>query len=139
MFLKRILWTALLVTGFVMPALAGPLPKPIVKYVGKVPDAGLIQFNLAVLNWHAYAPALFAPAPNLPPCGTNTASSRTWVDIYNAVNNQRLYGFCALTAPTELQKIWFATPPAAKPKYVYVTITDRLLNQKASSNKVAIP
>jgi hypothetical protein len=138
MFFRRILWTALLVAGLAAPALAGP-PAPVLKYVGKFPDAGLIHVDLTVLNWHVYPPALFAPAPHLPPCGTNTASSRTWVDIYNAGTNQRIYGFCALSAPDQLQKIWFATAPAAKPKAVFIKITDRLLKQFAISNKVLIP
>jgi hypothetical protein len=138
MIIKRILAAALLLLGLAVPALAGP-PQPVLKYLGQFPDMGLIHVNLAVTNWQAYPPAMFAPAPNLPPCGINANSSRTWVDIYNAATNLRIYGFCALGAPLDLTRLWFATPPHQKPKAVYIIMTDRLAKQKYKSNKVAIP
>jgi hypothetical protein len=137
MIIKRILWTALLMLG--LAATAQAQPAPVLKYVGQHPDLGLIHVDLTVTNWQAYPPAMFAPAPNLPPCGANPAASRTWVDIYNAVTNQHLNGFCALSAPVQLERLWFATPAASKPKLVYITLTDRLLKKKLVSNRVAIP
>ena len=64
---------------------------------------------------------MFAPAPNLPPCGANPAASRTWADVYNALTNQHLQGFCVLSAPVQLQRLRFATSAATKPKLVYIT------------------
>ena len=137
MIIKRIFCTALLLLGLAIPAQAQPAP--ILKYVGQFPDVGLIHVDLAVTNWQAYPPAMFAPAPNLPPCGANPAASRTWVDIYNAITNQHLNGFCALSAPVQLERLWFATPPTLKPKRVYIIMTDRLTKKKLKSNIVSIP
>jgi hypothetical protein len=137
MIIKRIFSAALLLVGLVVSAQAQPAP--VLKYVGQFPDVGLIHVDLAVTNWQAYPPAMFAPAPNLPACGVNPAASRTWVDIYNAVTNQRLNEFCALSAPVQLQRLWFATPPAQKPKVVYLVMIDRLTKRKFVSNRVVIP
>ncbi len=41
------------------------------------------RYKLAILNRSVYANELFALAPDLPPCGDNKNSARTWVDIYN--------------------------------------------------------
>jgi hypothetical protein len=101
----------------------------------------LIHVDLTVVNWAAYAPALFVPEPKLPPCGLNKDASRTWVDIYSWSNNsaKRIYGFCALGEPRDLARLWFATPPATKPKLVFITLTDRLLHRRVVSNRVIIP
>ncbi len=140
MTLKRILLAAALVAGLAAPALAQPFPPPILKYVDQYPDfGGLIHVDLTVVNWSAYSPVLFAPVPRLPPCGLNPAASRTWVDIYNVRSGRRIYGFCALGAPAELTRLWFATPAAQKPRAVFITLTDRLRHRKASSNRVLIP
>ena len=116
---------------------AQPFPNPIVKFVNEIPAPGLWHVNLTVVNWNAYAPIYFVPLPQLPPCGGNPNTSRTWVLIFNAANNQQLYGFCAFGTPTDLQKIWFAA--ATKPKAVYVVLWDRRANRKVKSNFVAIP
>src|SRR5690349_11279930 len=107
MCIKRIFWTVLVLLGFAVSAQAQPAP--VLKYVGQFPDAGLIHVDLTVTNWQAYPSAMFAPAPNLPPCGINASASRTWVNIYNALTNQYIYGFCAFNAPVDLTRLWFAT------------------------------
>ena len=140
MTLKRILLAAALLDGLSAPALAQPFPPPILRYVGQHPDfPALIHVDLTVVNWNAYSPALFVPSPNLPPCGLNPAASRTWVDIYNVRTGRRIYGFCALGAPADLTRIWFATPAAQKPRAVYITLTDRLRHRRVASNRVIIP
>ena len=116
---------------------AQPFPNPKVAYLNQFPDGGLTHVNLTVLNWNAYAPIYFTPLPQLPPCGLNANASRTWVTIFNAANNQQLYGFCAFGAPVDLQKIWFAAP--TKPRVVYVVLWDRRANKKVKSNIVPIP
>jgi hypothetical protein len=55
------------------------------------------------------------------------------------VTNQPLKGFCALSAPVRLQRLWFATPPSQKPKRVYLILTDRMAHTKFKSNTIAIP
>jgi hypothetical protein len=116
---------------------AQPFPPPVLKYDTQYPTLGLWHVDLTVVNWNAYAPIYFTPAPQLPPCGLNPAASRTWVGIFDAGSNKQLYAFCAFSAPADLQKIWFAA--ATKPKAVYVVLWDRRANKKAKSNFVKIP
>ena len=77
---------------------------------------------------------MFAASPNLPPCGNNTKASRTWVDIYDQ-RGKRLYGFCALGKPSDLNQIWFALESGVvPPSWVYIEMTDRATNTKYKSN-----
>jgi phage replication-related protein YjqB (UPF0714/DUF867 family) len=119
------------------------LPLPILATNGtETYTIGSDQFNrykLKVQNKSEYSTDLFAASPNLPACGLNTNSSRTWVNIYNANGDTYIYGFCALGSPNDLDSIWFAvkdgsTPPAA----VYITLEDRLNNRIYRSNRVKI-
>jgi hypothetical protein len=96
-----------------------------------------VRYKLGVTNWAAYPPEMFAPAPTLPPCGLNTNSSRTWVDIYDASNNSRMYGFCGLGTPSDLNLIWFAKPVGVfPPSQVYIRVIDRATNTTYQSNNV---
>jgi hypothetical protein len=93
-----------------------------------------IRYNYDVLNKDAYPADLFAAAPGLPPCGKNTKSSRTWVDFFDS-RGKRLYGFCALAKPADLNGIWFALPEGeVPPSYVYIELNDRQTNTKYKSN-----
>jgi hypothetical protein len=93
-----------------------------------------IRYRYDVLNRDSYPADLFAAAPNLPPCGTNTKSSRTWVDFFDA-RGKRLYGFCALGKPADLGTIWFALESnVVPPSYVYIEMTDRQTSTKYKSN-----
>jgi hypothetical protein len=77
---------------------------------------------------------MFAAAPNLPACGNNTNSSRTWVDFFDSAGH-RIYGFCALGKPDDLGKIWFAMEEGVvPPSYVYIELNDRQTNTKYKSN-----
>ena len=94
-----------------------------------------IRYNYDVFNKDQYPAAMFAAAPGLPPCGSNTNASRSWVDFYNGRTNQRIYGFCALGSPTNLGRIWFALPEGqVPPSYIYIEINDRQTNTKYRSN-----
>jgi hypothetical protein len=93
-----------------------------------------IRYQYDVLNKDAYPDAMFAAAPALPPCGLNTKSSRTWVDIFDS-RGKRLYGFCALGKPADLNGIWFALEDGVvPPSYVYIELNDRQTNTKYKSN-----
>ena len=93
-----------------------------------------IRYKYDVFNKDQYPADLFAAAPNLPPCGKNTKSSRTWVDIYEQ-SGKRLYGFCALAKPADLNGIYFALEEGVlPPSYVYIELTDRQTNTKYKSN-----
>jgi hypothetical protein len=93
-----------------------------------------IRYSYNVFNKDEYPADMFASAPALPPCGTNTKASRSWVDFYDQ-SGKRLYGFCALAKPDDLGKIWFALEDGViPPSYVYIEITDRQTNTKYKSN-----
>ena len=115
-----------------------PLPNPILYLVTTEPyvanGQNFMRYRYDVFNKDAYPAAMFAPAPGLPPCGSNTTSSRTWVDFFDG-GGRRLYGFCALGRPQDLGQIWFALPEGQlPPSYVYVELNDRQTSTKYRSN-----
>jgi hypothetical protein len=115
-----------------------PLPNPILYLTGSefysTGGKDWIRYRYDVLNKGDYPDALFTAAPGLPPCGTNTNSSRTWVDFFDS-RGKRLYGFCALGKPDDLGKIWFALEEGViPPSYVYIEMNDRQTNTKYKSN-----
>ena len=120
------------------PASNNPPPKPILYMISSEPyTAGgknWIRVRYDVLNKSDYPADMFAAAPALPPCGLNTNASRTWVDFFDQ-NGKRLYGFCALSKPADLGKIWFAYEEGTiPPSYVYIELNDRQTNTKYKSN-----
>lgn len=130
--------TGLLLSLLPSAAVAQALPNPILYLMGteayEVRGTNFIRYRYDVLNKEAYPADMFAPAPSLPPCGSNTNSSRTWVDIFTS-RGQRLYGFCALGSPTSLGQLWFALPEGEiPPSYIYIELNDRQTNTKYRSN-----
>lgn len=114
-------------------------PNPILYLTGiehYTTSAGsFMRYRYDVHNKSAYPAAMFAAAPNLPPCGSNANSARTWVDFFNARTNQRLYGFCALSSPQQLGSIWFGLPEGqVPPSYVYIELIDRQTGTRYRSN-----
>lgn len=99
-----------------------------------------VRYNMAIANRAAFPAELFEPAPDLPPCGSNTEAARTWVDIYDAADDSRLYGFCAFSSPQSLNSIWFAIEQGeSPPEAVYVSLRDRKEDTTYPSNKVPLP
>lgn len=135
----RLLLLAICAVVALSPAQAGfSLPAPVLQYTGKeyytTAAGAFIRYRFDVTNKNAYPAALFAAAPDLPPCGNNTNSSRTWVDFFDQ-NGRRLYGFCALGTNTALGTIWFAAPQdQPPPEGVYIEMHDRLTNTRLRSN-----
>jgi hypothetical protein len=118
------------------------LPNPILELAGTedytVSGTDFTRYMIPVTNWDVYPAELFEAAPDLPPCGLNTESSRTWVDIYNQ-DDVRIYGFCALGAPEDLKDIWFAVEKGeAPPASVYIVMIDRRCDLSYVSNEIAI-
>jgi hypothetical protein len=114
------------------------LPNPVLYLMGTeayhANGKDFIRYRYDVLNKTDYPADLFAAAPALPPCGANTKSSRTWLDIFDS-RGKRLYGFCALGKPADLGTIWFALEVGVvPPSYVYIEMTDRQTNTKYKSN-----
>jgi hypothetical protein len=115
-----------------------PLPNPVLSMTGvEYYETGGKQwkrYKYAVANADAYPKELFAAAPDLPPCGNNNNSSRTWVDIYSQ-DGKRLYGFCAFGKPGDLNNIWFALEvDAPPPSWIYIELNDRKTGLKYKSN-----
>ena len=118
-------------------AVAAP-PNPILHLTGveyyTAGDKHWVRHRYDVSNKDQYPAAMFAAAPGLPPCGSNTNSSRSWVDFFDS-RGKRLYGFCALGSPDQLGQIWFATEEGSvPPSFVYIVITDRQTNTTYKSN-----
>jgi hypothetical protein len=96
------------------------------------------RFKLSITNPNIFTGAMFSPAPNLPPCGNNKNSSRTWVTIFDRATGQRIYGYCALASPHDLANLSFAVAEdQTAPGYVYVVLTDRATNTNYKSNSVS--
>jgi hypothetical protein len=118
------------------------LPNPQLELTGtedySVSGSDFKRYKLSVTNENVYPPELFEAAPDLPPCGLNTESSRTWVDIYNQ-DDVRIYGFCALATSEDLKGLWFAVKQGEiPPDSVYIVMTDRRCDLSYVSNEVSI-
>jgi hypothetical protein len=117
--------------------IAGP-PKPAIGLVGaavyQATGKDWVRHHYSVRNWTSFPADMFAVASDLPPCGRNPNASRTWVDFYDSAG-RRLYGFCALKKPADLQCLWFATElGTAPPAKIYIELTDRRTGKKYRSN-----
>jgi len=93
------------------------------------------RYNFTVVNNDQFPSSLFLPAPHLPPCGLNTEASRTWLDVYDNLDN-RLYGFCGLE---DLNSFNFSTPATeAPPAGIYIKVNDRQCNITYKSNVLTV-
>jgi hypothetical protein len=135
----RMIGPALAAAAFaILPTGARSQPNPTLYITGlehySAGGKNWVRHRYDVFNKDQYPAAMFAPAPGLPPCGTNTNSSRSWVDFFDS-QGKRLYGFCALSSPNDLSKIWFATEEGSvPPSWVYIEIMDRQTGKKYRSN-----
>lgn len=114
------------------------LPNPVLYFAGAeyftAGGKNFTRYKYNVDNLADYPQAMFAAAPALPPCGQNANSSRTWVDLFDQ-NGKRLYGFCALGSPSNLNSIWFTLESdVIPPSYIYIEMNDRQTNTKYKSN-----
>lgn len=118
------------------------IPSPKLTFIGTEDyENGQIlgkTYLLSVENRTEFPNEMFEPAPDLPPCGKNTKSSRTWIDIFGS-GNKRLYGFCGIKSNSELNRLFFTLPNTTKPpKFVYIVITDRKTKMRYSSNVIEL-
>ena len=110
-----------------------PIPDPILVFNGTFVDYldafgdPFRRWHFDVTNWASYPAELFASTSDFGPCGLNPTPARAWVDFYRASDNSRIFGFCDLGTPENLNGIWFAMPAGTPPPVggVYITITDR--------------
>jgi len=136
--IRKLTLAAAALAGVLGASAAQAIPNPILYLTGlEYYSAGgknWVRHRYDVFNKDQYPAAMFAAAPGLPPCGTNTNSSRSWVDFFDS-RGKRLYGFCALGSPSNLGSIWFATEEGTiPPSYIYIEIHDRQTNTKYKSN-----
>ena len=125
-------------TVLAVPSAATPNPVVILLSPAFFEQGGkqFTRYNLMVTNFVEYPNELFAPSPNLPPCGENKKAARTWVEITEQ-SGKRIYGFCALATHDDLTKLWFALETdIVPPSYIYVILNDRLTNKTYKSNLV---
>lgn len=116
------------------------LPNPVIQATGSEPGGpGSTRYFFRVTNWYSYPDEMFEPAPDLPPCGDNENASRTWLDIFNAVTHERVYGFCGLGAAQNLHEgLWVSFPTGETPPPVYITLTDRRCDTVYTSNNILL-
>ena len=138
--IPTLLASLILIIGATARSATAPvlIPNPVLVLQGQEPYTASrkqwIRYNYFVENFADFPKELFAAAPSLPPCGTNTKASRTWVDFYDSTG-KRLNGFCALSKPGDLNTIWFALEQdVIPPSYVYIELNDRQTNTKYKSN-----
>jgi len=103
---------------------------------GSTPGTYFDRYNFTTLNWEQYSDEIFAATDAHGPCGLNQIPSRTWVDIYDAADGSRLYGFCALDSADDLASLWFSTPAGQGPPDFYIELWDRAEGVKYRSNTV---
>ena len=128
---------ALSVAGLALPAQAAT-PLPVLYLIGSeyysANGKNWVRYRYDVFNKEQYPADMFAAAPNLPPCGLNNSSARTWVDIFDSTG-RRLYGFCALGSPADMGQLWFAVEDGTvPPSWIYIELNDRQTNIKYKSN-----
>ena len=119
-----------------------PIPKLVFShiYLHPIGEHKAVWFYMTISNWADYPDELFEAAPNLPPCGANTNSSRTWVNIKNSSDNSFVYGYCGFNSPSWLRQIHLPTIMGeSPPPWVYVTVWDRLNNKNYRSNSISLP
>lgn len=97
--------------------------------------------DIEVTNWELFSDEMFAPAPDLPPCGANTNASRTWVSVHDADNDHRLNSFCGFRRAEDLSSsVWFSRAVGTDlPKNVELRIHDRSARIVLTSDAVPVP
>jgi hypothetical protein len=85
------------------------------------------RWHFNVTNSSDYPPEMFASTSAYGPCGLNNDPARSWVDFFDASDDSRIYGFCDLGTPDNMNGIWFAEPAGTAPPAsgVYIKIIDR--------------
>ena len=139
-FLVLVVLVAIAMSANVQAQCGPPLPTPRVAFLNKVNEPTFIRYWFTVTNRAVFNNVFFTPSPNLPPCGLNNNSARTWLTIYNGDTNAYIYGYCALPNNAAMAKLWFAVPKSRpQPKRFYIKLEDRLCHVTKQSNTAAIP
>jgi hypothetical protein len=143
-FAKLLLNIILLVAGLIFindVSAQTNIPSPKLSFVGTQDvingENTRTIYWLSVDNRAEFADELFEESPDLPPCGRNTKSSRSWIQVNDSGGGQ-LYAFCAIKSTSELNKLSFTVrKDDIVPELVYIVITDRKTKKKYSSNLIS--
>ena len=131
---------SLAVSAAIVAGQAMPKPRLGIISTDDVTDKGrrLRIYTIEITNRSEFSDELFAASADLPPCGTNTNSSRTWINIY-VDNGRRAYGWCAIHSNVELSSLKFNVPADdPQPTKIYVDFVDRREGKIVKSNKIEI-
>jgi hypothetical protein len=133
---------ALIVVALSITAIAQDMPKPQLRLLGvrdHVNNGYAVRlYEVEVVNRSEISDEFFIAAPALPPCGQNTNSSRTWINLYNE-KSARLYGWCSIKTNGELSSLGFMIPATdPQPKKIFIDLVDRAEGRVLRSNKIAI-
>jgi hypothetical protein len=126
---------------------APPYPFPVIAFKGAesyaVGGQKWMRYKIRVTNYKGYPEYMWLANPELPPCGANKNSSRTWVDIYAAQSNNpnipgsKIFGFCTLKSSQDLDDLWFSVKAGQQPPpYVYIVIKERKVGANYKSNLI---
>jgi hypothetical protein len=102
------------------------------------------RYELDVPNYASFPDLLFASSPDLPPCGSNTSASRTWLeidatDLVNPANDSYLISFCSFATPSDMNGAWVFIPAGTTPPPgIYITLTDRRCGIVYKSNTITL-
>jgi hypothetical protein len=110
---------------------SGDIPNPILQLTSVERGESFDTYNFTVTNRSSYPAAMFSQFSE-GPCG-----SRTHVDFYSGTT--RIYGFCVLSSPDQLNGIWFSIPAGTGLAPVHIKMLDRLTNITYTSNTVELP
>jgi hypothetical protein len=118
-----------------------PLPAPELDYLGRepsgdpgVPDALWVEMT----NFGDYDFALFAEAPDLPPCGENPRAARTWIELHldETPNHSYCGPFASPPLPDTRMLAVFHDPSDPPPTVITVELWDRATDRRVEANIV---
>ncbi|MCF7956947.1 MAG: hypothetical protein K9M57_00725 [Phycisphaerae bacterium] len=90
-------------------------------------------YHMTMTNASQFPDDLFTPQRQLPSCGTNDESSRTWVTIYNQ-DGIAVGGNCMYPSASNLRNLAISVNTAStQPEYLYVELEDRLCQNTYTS------
>jgi hypothetical protein len=112
------------------------LPNPQINFLRSEVEPNGTRYYFEVANRDQFPSELFFPAPHLPPCGLNSNSSRTWLEIYDDTDRY-LYGYCALEFPDSMSSLSFYIANSSTPPNGFsIELNDRECDIQYTSNVV---
>jgi hypothetical protein len=140
-YVKLAIAAIFLLTVSAAVAVGQELPKPELRFVRTEDDTvngrPIRRYTIEITNSSEFSDELFAASPDLPPCGLNADSSRTWINIYG--DGKRIYGWCGIHSNGELSSLKFnVLADTTQPTEFFVDFVDRRIGKIVESNRVMI-